>query len=189
MWAQSGCRWCVPCLLSSCPLGAGGAGFRGFRCPAVCVPSLLSALSLCLRCNVLEICLYSHFRAVFSAVWGADVCLYRFSALRGLWGFYVREWLGGLEAYGAFASILSLSHPFFIFFAYLLGLCLCCPLLVLLPALFVLVSLWVFVFSFSLADYMQKRKGAKVLLLASSLRVLWVALSGCRFIFLVFVRA
>ena len=24
----------------SCPLGAGGAGCKGFRCPAVCVPSL-----------------------------------------------------------------------------------------------------------------------------------------------------
>ena len=85
-------------------------------------------------------------------------------ALRGLWGFCAREWLGGLEDCCVFASILSLSHPFFIFFAYLLGICLCCPRLVLLPALFVLVSLWVFVcvvVSFSLTDYMQKERAQR----------------------------
>ena len=84
-----------------------------------------------------------------------------------------------------FASVFILL-PLLFFFAYLLGLCLCCPRLVLLPALFVLVSLGVFVsccgcvvgFSFSLTDYVQKRKGAKVLPLASSLVLL------CVFIFL-----
>ena len=50
------------------------------------------------------------------------------------------------------------------------GACLCCPRLVLLPALFVLVSLWVFVVSFSLADYTQKERARRVGV--SSLRVL-----------------
>ena len=62
-----------------------------------------------------------------------------------------------------------------------MGLWLCCPRLVLLSALFVLVSLWVFVcvvVSFSLTDYTQKRKGTKVLPLVSSLRVLCV-LNSC----------
>ena len=41
------------------------------------------------------------------------------------------------------------------------GACLCCPRLVLLPALFVLVSLWVFVVSFSLADNTQKERAQR----------------------------
>ena len=55
------------------------------------------------------------------------------------------------------------------------GACLCCPRLVLLPALFVLVSLWVFVVSFSLSDYTQKERAQKVFL-ASSLVLLLVVL-------------
>ena len=78
-----------------CPLGAGGAGCRGFRCPAVCVPSLcpclLSALLLLLSCYRLEICLISHFKGVFSGFWGICVGLFVLGALLGLWGFYVRE--------------------------------------------------------------------------------------------------
>ena len=53
---------------------------------------------------------------------------------------------------------LPLFYPFFIFFAYLLGLCLYCSRLVLLPALFVLVSLWVFCFLFPFR-YMRKKRG------------------------------
>ena len=90
------------------------------------------------------------------------VCLLGFGALRGLCGFCVREWLGGLEDCGVFASVLSLFPPFFIFFAYLLGLCLCCPRLVLLPALFVLVSLC---FLFPLRT-IRERKGANTCVLS-----------------------
>ena len=71
-------------------------------------------------------------------------------------------------------------------FDYLLWLYLCCPRLVLLYALFVLVCLWVFVVSFSLTDYTQKERALRVG--ASSLVLLWVALSGCCFVFLVLVR-
>ena len=62
-----------------------------------------------------------------------------------------------------FSSSLPLFlsfYPLFFFFAYLLGLCLCCPLLVLLSALFVLVSLWALCFLFPLR-ITCKRKGAK----------------------------
>ena len=75
-------------------------------------------------------------------------------------------------ACGVFAPIFS----FFIFFAYLLGLCLCCPWLVLLAAwllLLVLSSLylWVVVVSFSLTVYPQKERAQ---FLASSLVLLCV---------------
>ena len=46
------------------------------------------ALSL-VRC--LQICLYSRFKGVFSGFWGWRVGLYCLRALRGLWGFCVRE--------------------------------------------------------------------------------------------------
>ena len=71
--------------------------------------------------------------------------------------------------------MLRVCPSFVLSFVFFLVLLLLLSLLVLLSsllALFVLVSLWVFGFSFSLSDYMQKRKGAKVLPLASSLRVL-----------------
>ena len=92
-----------------------------------------------------------------------------------MWGFCTREVFGGLEACGVFAYILSLSHPFF-FFAYLLGLCLCYPRLVLLAAwLLIMVlsslSLWVVVVSFSLTVYTQKERALRVG--ASSLVLLW----------------
>ena len=80
-----------------------------------------------------------------------------------------------LRFYSSLPFVFSLCpcvcSPFMLF-AYLLGLCLCCLRLVLLPALFVLVSLWVFVFSFSLTDYMQKERAQSVF--ASSLVLLWV---------------
>ena len=63
-----------------------------------CVPLLLSSLSLCSWCVSLEICLYSRFKGVFSGFPLLDVGLYCSGALRGLWGFCVREWLGGLKA-------------------------------------------------------------------------------------------
>ena len=64
----------------------------------------------------------------------------------------------------------------------------CFALVVLLLVLSFLSGFVFVVVSFSLAVYVQKRKGAKVLLLASSLVVLWVALSCCCFVFLVLVR-
>ena len=88
--------------------------------------------------------------------------MYGFRVLRGLCGFCTREVFGGYVTCGVFAPIFS----FFIFFAYLLGLCLCCPRLVLLAAWLLLLvlsflSLWVVVVSFSLTDVCAKRKGAK----------------------------
>ena len=77
----------------------------------------------------------------------------------------------------SFSSILSLSHPFF-FFAYLLGLCLCCPWLVLLSALFVLVPLWGLCFLFPFRT-IRKKKGRKVLFFASSLGVLFSRSNSC----------
>ena len=87
------------CLPLVCPLVQAFEGAGPVGVPALvlwsCVPLLLSALSLCPRCVALEICLYSRFKGVFSAVWGCCEGLYCLRALRGLWGFCVREWLGG----------------------------------------------------------------------------------------------
>ena len=69
---------------------------------------LLSALLPFVRCDALEICLYSRFKGVFSAVWGADVYLYGLRSLRGLCCFCVREWLGGFMARGVFAFVFHL---------------------------------------------------------------------------------
>ena len=114
-------------------------------------------------------------------------------ALRGLWGFCVREWLGGLKACGVFASVFLvfplLCLPFHLFTCFLsftlsalFWLSFFCPLAL---------SLWLFgcgcCFLFPCGIY-AKRKGAKVLPLVSSLVLLWVALSGCCFVFLVLVR-
>ena len=89
------------CLLS-CPLGAGGAGVQGFRWSlSVCsVPFSLPfvPLLLFLSCNTCEICLISHFKGVFTGFLLFRVGLLVLGALRGLWGFCVREWLGGFMA-------------------------------------------------------------------------------------------
>ena len=95
----------------------------------------------------------------------------------------MREWLGGLKACGVFASeflsLLLLLSRFLLSLLVLLSSA--CPLLVLLPSLFVLVSLWVFVFSFSLTDYTQKERARRVG--ASSLRVLWACSVKFAFLF------
>ena len=44
-----------------------------------------------LSCNSPILCLVSHFKGVFSAVWEFRVGLCCLRALRGLWGFCVRE--------------------------------------------------------------------------------------------------
>ena len=82
-------------------------------------------------------------------------------ALRGLCGFCVREWLGGLKACGVFASVFILLPSVFL-------LCLssgalpllssACPLACLVCSC-VLVG---FVFSFSLSDYTQKEMARRV---------------------------
>ena len=93
---------------------------------------------------------------------GVGLCCLR--ALRGLCGFCARVELGGLKACGVFASILSVFH--------LLCPCLVLLLLCLPPFMFVvllcsgclyLFSCVVFVVSFSLSDYMRKKKGRAVL--------------------------
>ena len=63
----------------------------GLSAPFVACSLLLSSLSLCSRCVALEICLYSRFKGVFSAVWGCCAGLCCLGALRGLCGF-VRVW-------------------------------------------------------------------------------------------------
>ena len=141
-----------------------------------CVPSLLSALSLFpwrIACKYGSI---SHFKAVFRGFRGVRVGLFVLGALRGLWGFCVREWLGGYMACCMFAFVFILLCLYFICFpssslssGALPLLSSACPLVCLVCSC-VLVG---FVFSFSLADYMQK-KGRKGLSLASSLRVLWL---------------
>ena len=65
-----------------CPLGAGGALLLLlFGCvPSLC-PSFVPFL-LCLWCIALEYGSISHFKGVFSAFYGADVCLYGLRSLR-----------------------------------------------------------------------------------------------------------
>ena len=67
--------------------------------------------------------------------------------------------------FSSFDPVFAFRFLSFSLFAYLLGLCLYCHLLVLLPALFVLVSLWVFVcvVAFSLTDYTKKERAQYVL--------------------------
>ena len=109
-------RWSAACL-SSCPPIAGGAGLRGFRCPAGCVPSLspclLSAFLLCLFGTACKYGFIWRFRGIFSAFYGVCVGLYCLGALRGLCGFCTREWLGGFMSCGvfrlSFSSFLLLS--------------------------------------------------------------------------------
>ena len=159
--------------------------------------SLSSPLSLCAWCVSPEYGSISRFKGVFRGFYGVRVGLCCLRALRGLCGFCARVELGGLKACCVFAFISSLSHPFFIFlcpcvcslfmlFAYLLGLCLCCPRLVLLHCL--CGSLGVLLFLFPFRTTRQKERAQRFVPCVLSLRVSWVALSGCGFIFLVLVR-
>ena len=167
-----------------------------------CVPCLLPAFLLCLWCFASEYGFISRFKGGFTGFLLFRVGLLGLGAFRGLWGFCTREVFGGLEACGVFASISSLLSSFFFFFAFLLSsflsfcscvclsfcpLCSCfylfsclpclssCPLLVLLPALFVLVSLWGLCFPFPFRT-IRKKKGR------NSLRPL---LSCCGLLYLV----
>ena len=164
-FALRGCRASVVALHLgrwSCPLGAGGAGLLPDALPSWCVPAFCPLCCICFPALVPKYALFRVLRAFLAWFWCVCVGLYCLGALRGLCGFCAREWLGGLKACGVFASVFSFCPLLFFFFAYLQGLCFVILFLSSLPALFVLVSLWVFVFSFSLTDYTQKRKGAKV---------------------------
>ena len=150
--------------------GAGVPALWGFRTcktfgsdPLVVRSLLLSALSLCLWWVVFEICLYSRFKGVFSAVYGVCVGLCCLRALRGLCGFCARVELGGLKACGVFPSI----YPFICLSFYLFTCFLSFALSALLwLSFFVLLhclcgSLGVVVVSFSLSDYTQKERAQR----------------------------
>ena len=93
--------------------------------------------------------------------------LYCLGASRGLWGFCVREWLGGFRACGVFAFLFLLLSLCSLFFYALCQLCFGCPRLVLFLAFALFVCLWSFV-AFSLSDEYAKRKGAKCFCVLSS---------------------
>ena len=106
---------------------------------------LLSALLLC-SCRVA--CKYgsiSHSKGVFSGFPLLAVGLYCSGALRGLWGFCVREQLGGFVACGVFAPIFIVLQLFFFFFAAFL---LCLSSLPALSICVVFVALWVYCWVF-----------------------------------------
>ena len=182
-------------MIGSCGSSCFRAVFPAF-CPLVCfaIVWLLANMALLV---------------VLSAFWGVRGGLCCLGALRGLCGFCARVELGGLKACGVFASILSsfvlfcplscpLFCPFALVFAFLFTSLLLLLSLFLLSLLVLLSSacplaclvcscdLVGFVFSFSLSDYTQKERAFRVG--ASSLVLLWVALFGCCFIFLVLFR-
>ena len=163
-------------VVSTC---AGGAGCRASgvqRC--VCsVPLSLPfvPLLLCSRCVGLKYGFIWLFKGVFSGFLLFRVCLLGSGALRGLWGFCVRVRLGGFGACGvfclSFSSFLLLSSLFLLSScsgpASLLGFC---------SWSLGLLVLWLLVFFPFRTASDTKRKGAKVLPLVSSLRVLWFPL-------------
>ncbi len=123
---------------------------------------LLPAFLLCACRVACKYAFISRFKGVFSVVWGADVYLYGLRSLRGLCGFCTRVELGGYKTCGVFAPIypfICLYLPFFLSLYLLLVLLSFVGLVAFRFPLFVLLfSLWVFVFSFSLADYTQKER-------------------------------
>ena len=130
---------------------------------------LLSALSLCSRCVACKYGSISRFKGVFRGFPLLDVGLYCFDALRGLWGFCVREWLGGFGACGVFAPVfillpISFCLSFYLFapaFVLLsLCFCICSPLLVLFLVFPFLLCLCGFFFPFGCTG---KKKGRAVL--------------------------
>ena len=172
---------CAPFLVAFIVSTCGRwSGFRGCSLLSCRVPCRLPALSLCLWWVALEYAFVSRFKGVFRGFWGADVYLYGLRALRGLWGFCVREWLGGLKACGGFACKISSFLPLLFCFrpALLLGFLPCllsCSLscfLGFVAWLLVLVGLLAF-FPFRTASGI-KRKGAKCFPCVLSCRVMCV---------------
>ena len=138
----------------SCSLSLGV--FRPFALP----------LSLsCFACRVAcEYGFISHFKGVFSGFWGVCVGLCGFGALRGLWGFCVRERLGGFMSCGVFAPIFSFFHLLRLSSGALPLLSLSCPLGCLASALGLVLSLFVGCCFFFPYGRMRKKKGRKVFL-------------------------
>ena len=133
--------------------------------PLVVCSLLLSALSLFYWCVACKYGSISHFEGVFSGFPLLDVCLYCLRALRGLWGFCVREWLGGLKACGVFASLFVLL-PFFFCSCVCLLLCwlsFFALVVFCLSSCIVFVALWVWLlFPFPFRT-IRKKKGRAVL--------------------------
>ena len=96
-------------LFGAVVLSTGGrwSGFRGLSSPLVACSLPLPAFLLCLCMIAFEYGSISRFKGVFRGFPLLDVGLYRLRALRGLWGFCVREWLGGLKACGVFCLSFS----------------------------------------------------------------------------------
>ena len=132
------------------------ASVRGLSSLSWCVPSLLSTLLLCLWWVACKYAFISHSKGVFKGFYGVRVGL---CCLGGLCGFCARVELGGLEACGVFAFLLS----FFLLLCRLLSFCLSfslfAPVVLWLSSFFAL-SLFVgccFLFPFGIC---AKRKGA-----------------------------
>ena len=108
----------------------GGQGFEasgpegGWLWSSGRVPCLLSALSLCLWCAMLEYGSVSRFEGVFRGFYVFRVGLLGLGALRGLWGFCVRVRLGGFRA----CCVFCLSFSSFLLLSSLVLLSFCsCP--------------------------------------------------------------
>lgn len=152
--------------------GAGGAGFEasgpvigwlwssGVVFPAFCPLSRLALGGL-----LANMALFRVLRAFLGRFYGVCVGLCCLRALRGLCGFLCACGVRRFKGLRRICLSFSLFVPVFLsfsLFAYLLGLYLCCPRLVLLYALFVLVCLWVLCFLFPLRT-IRKKKGRAVL--------------------------
>ena len=163
--------WSVACLhrVHSCRLSRVQDPLEVGCGPLVVCSLLLSALSLCLWCIVFEYALISRFKGVFSGFPLLDVCLYCSRALRGLWGFCVREWLGGFMSCCVFSSFYPFICLSFCLFAlgFILLPCLSafrlsssiCPLC--LPCLF-LCPCGLLLFLFPLRMNRQKERARRV---------------------------
>lgn len=169
------CFWRVHWSDDSGPFGDSGPA-RGGSGPLVVRSLLLSALSLCLWCAMLECGSISRFKGVFRGFYGVYVDLCRLRALHGLCGFCARVELGGLKACGVFASIFLLSTSIYPFIC--LPLSLFVPVSLSLPIFSalsllssgcpVVLSLMLCIFLFPFGIY-AKRKGAPC----------WCVLSWC----------
>ena len=137
-----------------------------------CVPCLLPAFPPCFGALLANMALFRILRGFLESFMGFRVGLYCWRALRGLCGFCVREWLVGLKARCVFASVFILLCSCFYLVSSFLGLS-SCPLLVLSLCGLLLGFFLGCCFFFPYGLY-AKKKGRKVLLLASSLRGLWV---------------
>ena len=146
-----------------------------------CVPSFCPLCRFVLGALSLNMALFRVLRAFLARFVWVCVGLCGLRALRGLWGFCVRERLGGLKACGVFASLFVLLPISFCLSFYLFAPAFC-PVFLLLVLLcsgcFSLLSflICVCVFFFPCGLH-AKRKGAKVFPCVLSSCV--VGLFGC----------